>query len=125
MRRENRERGRMQRNNRGRRGRSKKPVGWKLHRHRQRRQWPEKDQTLGGVKVKWTQRVDERLTHLLNSNPDARKDIRYLLTDSDEAAFVDFVKDHEELYDKAKEHFKDKVSKDCLWERYASSRKLT
>ena len=32
------------------------------------------------------------------------------LTDSDEEAFVDFVKDHEEFY-KTKEHFKDKARK--------------
>ena len=30
------------------------------------------------------------------------------LTDSDEEAIVDFVKDHEELYDKANKHFKEK-----------------
>ena len=30
------------------------------------------------------------------------------VTDSDEEAIVDFVKDHEELYDKTSEHFKDK-----------------
>ena len=31
------------------------------------------------------------------------------LTDSDEKAIVDFVKDHEELYDKTNKHFKDKA----------------
>ena len=31
------------------------------------------------------------------------------LTDSDEEAFVDFVKDPEELYDKTSEHLKDKA----------------
>ena len=36
------------------------------------------------------------------------------LTDSDEKATVDFVKDHEELYDKTNEHFKDKAKKECL-----------
>ena len=32
--------------------------------------------------------------------------INIYLTDSDEEAIVDFVKDHEELYDKTNEHFK-------------------
>ena len=36
---------------------------------------------------------------------------------------MDFVKDHEELYDKTNEHFKDKAREECLWERIASSRK--
>ena len=38
------------------------------------------------------------------------------LTDSDEKEFVDFVKDHEELYDKTSEHFRDKARKELLWE---------
>ena len=42
------------------------------------------------------------------------------LTDSD----VNFVKDHEELYNKTNEHFKDKTRKECLWERFESSRNL-
>ena len=28
---------------------------------------------------------------------------------------MDFVKDHEELYDKINDHFKDKARKECLW----------
>ena len=36
------------------------------------------------------------------------------LTGSNEVAIVDFVKNHEELYDKTNEHFKDKVSKERL-----------
>ena len=47
------------------------------------------------------------------------------LTDSDEKAIVDFVKDHEELYDKTNVHFKHKARKDCLWERFARSYKLS
>ena len=47
------------------------------------------------------------------------------LTDSDEEANVDFVKDHETLYDKTSKHFKDKARKECLWESFASSRKLS
>ena len=47
------------------------------------------------------------------------------LTVSDEEAIVDFVKDHEELYYKTNKHFKDKARKECLWERFANSRKLS
>ena len=46
------------------------------------------------------------------------------LTDSDET-IVDFVKDHEELYDKTSEHFKDNTRKEHVWERFANSRKLS
>ena len=35
------------------------------------------------------------------------------LTVSDEEAIVDFVKNHEELYDKTHKKFKDKDGKDC------------
>ena len=47
------------------------------------------------------------------------------LTDSVEKAIVDFVKDHEELYYLTNEHCKDKARKKCLWDRFASSRKLS
>ena len=47
------------------------------------------------------------------------------LTDSDQEAIMDFVKDQEELYDKTNEHFMDKARKGCLWERFANSRKLS
>ena len=40
-------------------------------------------------------------------------------------AMVDFVKDHEDLFDKTNIHFKAKTRKDCLWERFASSSKLS
>ena len=36
------------------------------------------------------------------------------LTDSDEEAVTDFVKNHEELYDKTNLHFKDKARKKCF-----------
>ena len=35
------------------------------------------------------------------------------------------MKDHQELYDKTSEHFKDKARKECLWERFNNSRKLS
>ena len=37
---------------------------------------------------------------------------------------MDFVKDHGELYDKTNEHFKHKVRKECLWERFTNNCKL-
>ena len=36
------------------------------------------------------------------------------LTDTDEEAVVDFVKYHEDLYDKTDEYIKDEVKKECL-----------
>ena len=51
--------------------------------------------------------------------------INVYLTDSDKEAIVDFAKDHEELYNKTNKHFKDKAMMDCLWERFASSSKLS
>ena len=47
------------------------------------------------------------------------------LTDSDEEAIVDFVKDHKELYKKTNELFEDKARKECLWEKFANSCKLS
>ena len=47
------------------------------------------------------------------------------LSDSDEEANVDFVKQHEELYDKTHTKFKDKQMKEILWETVAASRNLS
>ena len=44
------------------------------------------------------------------------------LKESDGEAIVDFVKDHEELYDETNEH---RARKECLWESLASSHKLS
>ena len=44
------------------------------------------------------------------------------LSDSDEEAIVEFVKQHEELYDKTNDSFKDKQKKERLWEQLAVSR---
>ena len=35
------------------------------------------------------------------------------------------MKDHKELYNKTNEHFKDKARKECLWESFTNSRKLS
>ena len=47
------------------------------------------------------------------------------LTYLEEEAIVDFVKDHQEHYDKTHKKFEDKARKDFLWERFGSSRKLS
>ena len=46
------------------------------------------------------------------------------LSDSDEEAIVDFMKQHEELLDKTHDKFKDKQRKEKLWETVAASRNL-
>ena len=46
------------------------------------------------------------------------------LSDSDEEAIVEFVKQHKELYDKTNDSFKDKQKKESLWEQLASYQKL-
>ena len=43
------------------------------------------------------------------------------LTDSDEEAIVDFVKDHEQLYNKTNDHFKDKAWKEVRGSPTATS----
>ena len=45
-------------------------------------------------------------------------------SDSDEEAIVEFVKQHEELYDKTNDSFKDKQKKEGLWEQLAATRNL-
>ena len=50
--------------------------------------------------------------------------INIYLTDTDEEATVVFVKDHEELYDKTNEHFRDRDRKECLWKRFPKRLKL-
>ena len=47
------------------------------------------------------------------------------LSDSDEEAILEFVKQHEELYDKTNDKFKDKQREEGLWERIAASRNLS
>ena len=42
------------------------------------------------------------------------------LSDSDEEAIMEFIKLHEEQYDKTNDSFKDKKNKERLWEQLAS-----
>ena len=46
------------------------------------------------------------------------------LSDSDKEAILEFVKQHEELYDKTNDSFKDKQKKERLWEQLAATRNL-
>ena len=46
------------------------------------------------------------------------------LSDSDDDVIVEFVKQHEELYDKTNDKFKDKEKKAILWETLAATRNL-
>ena len=46
------------------------------------------------------------------------------LSDSDEEAIMEFIKQHEELYDKTNDSFKDKLKKERLWEQLVSTRNL-
>ena len=51
-----------------------------------------------------------------------KRQIKFIfLSDSDEEAIVKFVKQHEELYDKTKDSFKDKQKKERLWETLATT----
>ena len=45
-----------------------------------------------------------------------------LLSDSDEKAIMEVIKQHEELYDKTNNSFKDKLKKERLWEQLAATR---
>ena len=47
------------------------------------------------------------------------------LSDSDEEAIIDFIKQHKELYDKTQAKFKDKQRKERLWETVAATRNLS
>ena len=46
------------------------------------------------------------------------------LSDSDEESIVEVIKQHEELYDKTNDSFKDKQKKERLWEQLAATRNL-
>ena len=46
------------------------------------------------------------------------------LSDSGEEAIVEFVKQHEELYDQTNDSFKDKQKKERLWQQLAATRNL-
>ena len=54
---------------------------------------------------KWIQRLEERQAHLNLTKGTKRGMANSYLTDSDEKAIVDFVKDREELYNKTNEMF--------------------
>ena len=47
------------------------------------------------------------------------------LSDSDEEAIMELIKQHEELYDKNNEKFKNKQKKERIWEDTSSHQELT
>ena len=60
--------------------------------------------------------MEESLTRNQKNGP-GQKEVtlkQRAITNSDEEAIVDFVKGHEELYDKTSEHFKDKARRVSL-----------
>ena len=84
----------------------------------EKRAWTDKSDTeidTEGVGEVSTSQSQSRYMHMPN----------ICLTDLEEEAIVNFVKDHKELYDKTNEHFKDRTRKACLWERLAKSHKLS
>ena len=46
------------------------------------------------------------------------------ISDSEEEAIVEFIKKHDELYDKTNDSLKDKQKKERLWEQLAATRNL-
>ena len=47
-----------------------------------------------------------------------------ILSDSDKEAIMEFIKQHEELYDKTNDSFKDKQKKERLWDQLEATRNL-
>ena len=75
---------------------------------------------------KETQRLEERgATSQSHSRHKKGHMTNIYFTDSDEELMMDFVKDHEELYNKPNEQFKDKARNECLWEKFANNQKLS
>ena len=46
------------------------------------------------------------------------------LSDSDDEAIIEFIKQHEKFYDKTNNSFKDRQKKERLWETQATTRNL-
>ena len=98
------EKGRKRHTNKG------KPEGRQLH-TQQRRKWNKRARTDRSDTEMDTEGGGEMGT---SQSHKRHKKGHMTLTDSDEEAFVDFVKDHKELYDKTNGHFQDKARKECL-----------
>ena len=65
--------------------------------------------------------TDAELTQSRQKNSQMKS---IFLSDADEEAIVEFDKQHEELYDKTNDSFKDKRKKERLWEQLATTRNL-
>ena len=63
--------------------------------------------------------------HIITQSRQKKRQLKSIfLSDSDEEAIVEFVKQHEELYDKTNNSFKDKQKKERFWESLAATRNL-
>ena len=90
-------------------------------RDRRERERREESQERGEKRVRSNTDTDVESTQS-RQNKGQLKSI--FLSDSDEEAIVEFVKQHEELYDKTNDSFKDKQKKERLWEQLAATRNL-
>ena len=77
-----------------------------------------------GESVKYQTGMSVNLTACRFHFPTQSKKKSIFLSDSDEEAIMEFIKQHEELYDKTKDKFKDKQKKEILWETLATNRNL-
>ena len=72
----------------------------------------------------YTEAGGEAATSQLHSRQKKRHMTNINLTDSNDKLIMDFVKDHEELYDMSNER-QDKIRKQYLWKRFTESFKLS
>ena len=63
-------------------------------------------------------------THVESTQSRQKGQMKSIFSDSDEEAIVKFIKQHEELYEKTNDSFKDKQKKERLWEQLAATRNL-
>ena len=89
-------------------------------RERMERERREKSQERG--EQRWRTDTDNDVESTQSRQKGQIKSI--FLSDLDEEAIVEFVKQHKELYDKTNDSFKDKQKKGRLWEQLAATRNL-
>ena len=89
-------------------------------RHRERREGErrEESQERGEKRVRTDTHTDVESSQSRQKKGQMKS---IFLSDSDEEAIVEFVKQHEELYDKTNDSFKDKQKKEGLWEQLAET----
>ena len=88
------------------------------------KRWREREET--GERTEKRPRTDTDTDVESTQSRQKKGQMKYIfLNDSAEEAIVEFVKQHEELYYKTHMKFKDKQSKEGLWERLGVSRNLS